>query len=323
MSTTHLPQRSIYHQHFEEINPTHTEPMQTPRAVSPSAVNASNERPQPRAVTTPASPSYTSAQGVTLTSVASMLLHGSIQRRGDLVQHLKNACTLQVDQALTTGTSPEVFTKGDLALRNTIRSLLSPEETRELFFYVASRYQGMRIRALFGAPPYSFLCDGEAALVDVASISRGRVNMAFDTQVQSYIPSYNDFGAAMCVDQHNREYRLLNHGNGDNLSGMTLVLGIDAIKLDMTRSFQGTSELLCKLPKANSRSKRKREGQIDSQQQQPKEVDTPMPGDLLRLKPSKKLQDLHEKGVVLEVRVTRALKRSIHASTAAVTVRWS
>ena len=239
------------------------------------------------------------------------------------MQHLKNACTLQVDQALGTGISPEVFTKGDSALRNTIRSLLSPQETRELFFYVASRYQGMRVKALFGAPPYSFLCDGEAALVDVASISRGRVNMAFDTQVQSYIPSYNDFGAAMCVDQHNREYRLLNYGNGDSLSGMTLVLGIDAIKLEMTRSFQGTTELLCKLPKANSRSKRKREDQTAYRHQQPKEIDTPMPGELLRLKPSKKLQGLHEKGVVLEVHVTRALKRSINASTAAVTVRWS
>jgi len=180
-----------------------------------------------------------------------------------LMQIMGDSINLQVSRAKDVHAPAQMEISGDAAVRRTIQTFLTYSQQRQLFRDVVGSNHGERVRALFGAPPYNFLCNGDSLLLDAAGIAHGRVNMAYDTM---RVPNYGQFGVAACVDQKGREYRL--HMRVDATQAKDedrlAALGIDAIQIALDASCDGACELVCRIPRKKRLRKDSREEMIEA-----------------------------------------------------------
>ena len=180
-----------------------------------------------------------------------------------LMQIMGDSINLQVTRAKDVNAPPQMEISGDAAVRRTIQTLLTYPQQRQLFRDLVGANHGERVRALFGAPPYSFLGEGDSLLLDAAGIAHGRVNMAYDTM---RVPNYSQFGVAACVDHNRREYRL--HMRVDaaqaNDEERMAALGIDAIQIALDASHDGACELICRIPRTKRLRNDSREEMIEA-----------------------------------------------------------
>jgi len=166
----------------------------------------------------------------------------------ELMQLMSDSINLQVSRARDVTAPPQLEISGDAALRRTMQTLLSYPQLRQLFRDTVGSNNGERVRSLFGAPPYSFLCEGDSLLLDAAGIAHGRVNMAYDAM---RVPNYSQFGLATCVDEKGREYRLQMRVDAKQVNDPVRLaaLGIDAVHIALDASHDGSCELVCRIPR--------------------------------------------------------------------------
>lgn len=205
-----------------------------------------------------------SANGLLRTTYA-QIKSGTVTNAA-LVQLMSDSMNLQVSRAKDVNAPPQMEISGDAAVRRTIQTLLSYPQQRQLFRDLVGSNNGERIRALFGAPPYSFLCEGDSLLLDAAGIAHGRVNMAYDSM---RVPNYSQFGVATCMDQKGREYRL--HMRVDasqaNDEDRLAALGVDAVQIALDASHDGACELICRIPRTKRLRNDSREEMLESGQE--------------------------------------------------------
>ena len=175
-------------------------------------------------------------------------IHSGTTTNGDLMQLMSDSINMQITRARDVNAPPNLDITGDSALRRTMQTFLTYTQLRQLFRDVVGSNNGQRIRALFGAPPYAFLCEGDSMLLDAAGIAHGRINMAYDS---IRVPNYSQFGVATCVDYKGREYRLYMRVDAKQTddSDRQASMGIDAIHIALDASRDGSCELICRIPR--------------------------------------------------------------------------
>ena len=132
----------------------------------------------------------------------------AIKILGDAVDHVTGAMQRQIERGETDGFKPNVPITGDAAARKTFYTLLPDTQQRQVFMQVAGSMRNWpRLRALFGAPPYSFLKSEDGNMLRAAGIAAGRSSMTYENS--QYAVSYTQFGTGQLVDLEDREYRVV------------------------------------------------------------------------------------------------------------------
>ena len=110
---------------------------------------------------------------------------GALLAVGQLVELVRELIEKQTGAAkdLKEKARPNESITGDAYVRTAFQTVLSNQHQRELFLETASVPQNWpRLKPLFGAPPYHFLFADDANMLRATGVSRGRVNMVYDTQ---------------------------------------------------------------------------------------------------------------------------------------------
>lgn len=124
-----------------------------------------------------------------------------------LEQVVGDAMNRQVERAKEENALKGVPLMGDARARSIFLTLLTPEIQRRIFMRTLRAPDAYpRASVLFGAPPYVFLGEGDAALLNSRGFSVGRANMTYNDDKR--IPNYSQFGTAHCVDEAGRQYRI-------------------------------------------------------------------------------------------------------------------
>lgn len=182
-------------------------------------------------------------------------IRSGLMTRDQLLEWLKDSASMQIHRAADMNAKAGTDVGGDAALRNSIRNHLTLQQQRDIYRHVVTNGH-TRVASLFGAPPYAFLAQGEASLLDAAGVAAGRVNMSYKNP--NFIPNYSQFGVGTCSDQEGREYRLHTRV-GDDDGSKIVRLGIDAVRVATEHSYDGSCELVCRIPRSNKNKKRQRE----------------------------------------------------------------
>jgi len=104
--------------------------------------------------------------------------------------------------------------RGKNEVRMAFYTLLPRQQQRQIFLHaVGVPAAWPHVQTLFGAPPYSFLEQGDAVMLNARGFSAGRANMTFDT-VQ-LVASYAQFGLGHFKDALDRDYNVTFVMNGE------------------------------------------------------------------------------------------------------------
>lgn len=162
----------------------------------------------------------------------------------------------QIEAHLQSGLpSPEL-------LRARIFTLLTRSLQRELFFSTAGRgARGLAAcRALFGAPPYTFLRPGDAAALSARGFAAGRVRMTYEDAAGPPAPTYAQFGSPHYEDEDGRQLRFMQPPESSP-DTPTSVLALEqnpvhvdfALRLPRKRAASGAGEQRAGFPAPNAR----------------------------------------------------------------------
>jgi len=164
-----------------------------------------------------------------------------------------------------------------------------------------------RLRALFGAPPYSFLRSEDGGMLRAAGIAAGRSKMAHDEGQAA--ASYTQFGTGQLVDEFERQYRVT--PSVEQRGTDPLPWRFDEVSL---------RELVLQV-RVKKRS-RVHKAELFKDLESRKSLTFPRPGDRIRLQETNGLLQIQRQSrntastTVLQVR--RVIPRGDHAATAAV-----
>lgn len=133
--------------------------------------------------------------------------HDSLSSIGQTVEYLISRMQQQISKSIELEVPANESTTGDNQLRLMFYTLLPSHIQRRVFLHLLrDRSSWLRLRTLFGTPPYSFLHTNDDGVLRAAGISHVRIHMAYG---QYHVPSYSQFGIAHFVDSIGREYRLI------------------------------------------------------------------------------------------------------------------
>jgi hypothetical protein len=197
---------------------------------------------------------------------------------------------------------------GDSAARSAFLTLLPLAEQRRLFLWTLASFPQatMRVRAIFGTPPYPWLFANDGAALQAAAFAPSRRNMSGQDalSVLGTVSSYVTFGQAHFRDSSERQYRVT-----------PLALTRSADRFFVARAFESTAELhfTCRVPK---RARRAKPGTPPAK----RSAGLPRVGELLQLRMARALRGVSALGAfeTLRVRVSRVQQRRAGAATALV-----
>lgn len=227
---------------------------------------------------------------------------------GDAVSMLRDRFRTQIQSAYETGAALNAAVRGDAEARAAFYTLLPLTHQRQFFLELASQQRNWpRLRSLFGAPPYAFLLPQDAGLLNATGIARARVHIAYEDVT---VTNYNQFGSGQFVDDHEREYRVVDatlHEN-DLLPSIAIVSSSDQ-----------RVELIVRVRR---RSKMERVARLKDPVLK-KTISFPMVGEVVALKQTKRLLRLQNRSAQstsdqLSFKILQVRPRGASASTAAI-----
>tara|TARA_Y100000817_G_scaffold297436_1_gene273772 strand:- start:2432 stop:3361 length:930 start_codon:yes stop_codon:yes gene_type:complete len=226
----------------------------------------------------------------------------------DAFEHVERMMTVQIEKGMEIGITPNTSIAGDSNARTAFYTLLSHTQQRVVFLNVASNMQNWpRLRALFGAPPYSFLRSDDAHMLRAAGIAPSRSNMAHEEQ--KVVMGYSQFGTGQLVDEYEREYRVI--PKADTYSNVN-----DASPVPWRFDVPFSAELTiqCRVKKRD----KKRKLEMLKDQESKRRLTFPSIGEIITLQPSPGLtailKNVPSEKTSLVVR--RVFPRSENAATA-------
>ncbi len=136
-----------------------------------------------------------------------------LRTTGDAFQLCQRLVKTQLEASAIDRPDPNQAIRGDGAARLAFLLLLTDWQQRRLFLQVANDSSAWpRLRPLFGAPPYNFLHPEDAGALRAGGFASARSNMAYE---QLRAANVAQFGPGQFVDQHTREYRIVQRNDDE------------------------------------------------------------------------------------------------------------
>lgn len=178
-------------------------------------------------------------------------------------------------------------------------SISTMELQRKIFFRIAAASKP-KLATLIGAPPFFFLKDGEAHMINATGLSKGRVNMTCPHR--NGIPGYTQFGAPVATDGSGLQYSICTQGHRDGQLHPLAYFDGETV---------GTFDLYIRIPR------QRRAGRAPGLQ-----LTFPNRGGVVHLHPTTRLMSLFPEGMLstIRVRVKAIRSTSPTASTACIQV---
>jgi len=226
---------------------------------------------------------------------------------GDALEFIHDLIVEQIQIATEASTPNNRPIQGDSNVRDRFYTLLPFKQQRQLFLRVAGDQKSWpRLRSMFGAPPYAFLLPQDAYILNATGISRSRANMAYE---ESRIQNYSQFGVGQLVDEHEREYRVLDSTATDSdplPSSLSSLHDTGSVQLVVRVQRRSKAERIRRLRDASLK----------------KTISFPMPGETIVVQETKRLLKMQNRTNELRasnvLRVIQVKPRDANASTAAV-----
>ena len=215
---------------------------------------------------------------------------------------------------------------------NLFRTLLTRDDMRMIFLGFVSNSKNLPlVQGLFGAPPYTFLAEGDGWAMRAGGLALGRVHLTYDHDLSRLCPNYMQFGYALWTDEWGRHYTIVDRTRGDSTREWLAPLSSVS-----SGSVDSTCELVIRLPKYSTRVGRKRtrtEDDDDGDDRHDRDTTLhdvrlmqtharrfPMVGDVLNLKSTSTLRTFASEHVMQQCSIT---VRSVRAreSTALLWVK--
>lgn len=214
----------------------------------------------------------------------------------DISQIVHEALGLLVDSEGASVKSEDGFTWNVALFRKIFHSITPPRVQRDCLFRILSTKKSA-VSSLIGAPPYYFLTDGDAQLINAAGISKGRVNMTYYNV--NAIPNYSQFGDAVARDSKGVNYSPCTRGTrDDNILTLAYFDGITT----------GTFEVYMRIPKTSKGAKGSGP-----------RIGFPMCRDVITLRPEPTFASVFPEGMLQEIPVrVHAIRRDRESASTAV-----
>lgn len=230
---------------------------------------------------------------------------------GEAINHVTDIMDAQIGRAIDMGTLPNEPISGDAASRSVFFTLLPETYQRRVFLKLAANSRAWpRLRALFGAPPYSFLGPQDAGLLRAAGIASSRANMAYDSNT---IANYSQFGSGQLIDESDREYRVVDKSATEK----------DPLPCNLEGGRSEYVELVVRIQKRSRGERIRRLNDLKLK----KTIMFPLPGEKLNLTETKRLLVIQgkrpEAATRAALKVRQVVPRGSNAATAAILATWS
>lgn len=231
----------------------------------------------------------------------------SLNTIGEAMTMLRTMFDSQIQKAGDNSTPFNISIRGDTDARNAFYTLLPTRHQRDFFLTTtSSRTSWPRIKPLFGAPPYAFLTPRDESILNATGISRSRSHMAYE---DSKIANYSQFGIGQLVDEHDREYRVVDPTVDEN--------DILPSSLASTHSTNRV-QLIVRVQKRSKQERIRRMRDMSLK----KTISFPNPGDVIVLKETKNLLRLQNRSNDSSrqntLKILQVKPRDMNSSTAAI-----